>query len=231
MSQVVLKLNDVKFSYRNSPVLIDIPNFEVKQGQRLFLYGPSGCGKTTLLGLISGILEADSGEIQVLNSSYSNMRGRSRDAFRGDTLGYIFQMFNLIPYLSVRENIALPCRISSKRRERTGNLDESIEALARRLGISELLDRLVTGLSVGQQQRVAAARALIGNPAIIIADEPTSALDWDHREKFLDLLFEEVERSSGTLIFVSHDQSLKPMFPEIVSLVDLNKASRKESCT
>jgi len=228
MSQVVLNLSDVKFSYRGSPVLIDIPKFEVKQGQRLFLYGPSGCGKTTLLGLISGILEADSGEISLLGSEYSSMSGRMRDAFRGENIGYVFQMFNLIPYLTVKENIALPCRINIRRWEKAGNLDEAIEGLTTRLGISSLLNKLVTDLSVGQQQRVAAARALIGNPAIIIADEPTSALDWDHREKFLELLFDEIAKSGGSLIFVSHDQSLKPLFPEVVSLAELNKARRVE---
>ncbi len=231
MSDVVLALNEVKFSYQNSTLLIDIPEFKVKAGERLFLYGPSGCGKTTLLGLISGILEANSGEISVLDRSYAKMSSRSRDSFRGDTLGYIFQMFNLIPYLTVRENIALPCQISRQRRQRAGNLNSTIDALAQRLGISDLLGRIVTELSVGQQQRVAAARALIGDPAIIIADEPTSALDWDHRETFLKLLFEELDRYGGTLIFVSHDQSLKAMFPKVISLVELNNAVGEASCT
>jgi putative ABC transport system ATP-binding protein len=208
----------VHFAYgRRGPLVLDIAEFTLGAGQSCFLYGPSGCGKTTLLGVIAGVLEAQAGGVNVLGEDLRRMSNAARDRWRGEKLGYIFQMFNLIPYLSVRENILLPTRLHR------GRPSEGLDRIAAALGIESLLDRGVTALSVGQQQRVAAARALIGNPQLVIADEPTSALDAAHRERFLELLLGQCQAIGAALLFVSHDQSLAGLFETRQSLPDLNR--------
>jgi putative ABC transport system ATP-binding protein len=155
------------------------------------------------------------------------MKPAERDAFRGSHIGYIFQLFNLIPYLTVEENITLPCRLSAERRRRLNGKDlhRAAREVADHLGIGGLLHENVTKLSVGQQQRVAASRALIGTPELIVADEPTSSLDHDHRERFIQLLFESCREAGSTLLFVSHDRTLMPMFGRAISLPEVNRAS------
>jgi putative ABC transport system ATP-binding protein len=219
-----VRIEDLAFAYRAGRPVLSIERLDVRRGERLFVYGPSGSGKTTLLGLLAGVLRADRGLVDVLGQDLTRMSGPRRDAFRAEHIGYIFQMFNLIPYLSVTENITLPCRVSAPRRARLrdGSPDAEAARLMEHLGIAALADQRVTELSVGQQQRVAAARALIGAPALVIADEPTSALDTNRREAFLQLLFESCDEAGATLIFVSHDQTLMPLFTRDVSLPDIN---------
>jgi putative ABC transport system ATP-binding protein len=220
-------LKDVRFSYRKDRPVLDIPTLAIEQGESVFAFGPSGSGKTTLLGLLAGILRADSGSVQALGHDLSQMSSSQRDHFRGSHIGYIFQMFNLIPYLTVEENIGLPCRLDSVRRQRLGSasLHQAVNQVAERLGIESLLKENVVNLSVGQQQRVAAARSLIGTPWLVIADEPTWALDSDHRERFIELLFENCRAAGSTLIFVSHDRSLMHLFSRSMSLPELNRVS------
>jgi putative ABC transport system ATP-binding protein len=220
-------LRDVRFAYRHGRDVIDIPALEVGRGERLFLHGPSGSGKTTLLGLLAGVLAPRSGTIEVLGTGLSALPSGARDRFRAEHLGYVFQMFNLIPYLSVRDNITLPCRLSAARRARLKGADPVAEArvLAERLEISGLLDEPVTSLSVGQQQRVAVARALIGAPELVVCDEPTSALDADRRDRFLELLFARCDEAGSALVFVSHDLALAPRFQRCVELHEVNRAA------
>lgn len=218
----VARMNQVCFAWKKgAPKVLSALSLKVTRGERLFIGGASGSGKTTLLGLFAGVLVPQSGTVEMLDRRVDSMSAAARDQFRADHMGYIHQMFNLIPYLSVVENVTLPCRFS---RNRVGRLKESPESDARRLlqalGLKDeaLLKRAVTELSVGQQQRVAAARALIGAPEIVIADEPTSALDAANREAFIELLFEECAASGASLIFVSHDTSLGAMFDRSVQL-------------
>lgn len=222
-------LDDTQFAYTRGRTVLHVPHLHIERGEKLFIYGPSGSGKTTLLGLIAGVLRADSGNVAVLGSDMTRMSSHQRDALRAAHIGYIFQMFNLIPYLSVEENILLPCRLSRARRARLQGTDaqEAAHTLARALEIEPLLHERVTQLSVGQQQRVAAARALIGAPELVVADEPTSALDSDRRERFLELLFERCAAGGSTLVFVSHDRQLQHMFDRAVSLADLNTAAQR----
>lgn len=204
---------------------VSIGRLEVARGERLILFGPSGSGKTTVLGLLSGVIRADAGRVEVLGRELGALTSHGRDQFRGEHIGYIFQMFNLIPYLSVEDNIGLPCRLHAARRQRLAlPLHEAVVAVAERLDIDALLDRPVTRLSVGQQQRVAAARALLGQPEIILADEPTSALDVDHRVRFLELLFESCREAGATLVFVSHDRGLHGHFDRALDIADLDRA-------
>lgn len=224
MSAPAVLLRDVRFRYRAGPEILDIPELTIGRGERVFLFGPSGSGKTTLLGLLAGVLAGYTGTVEVLGQDMAKLHGSARDAFRGAHIGYIFQQFNLIPYLTVEENITLPGRLHPARGKQAGD----VQAVAQRLGIAPLLRRGVTQLSVGQQQRVAAARALLGGPELLIADEPTSSLDFDHRERFLDLLFENCALAHSTLLFVSHDRSLAGKFDRQLSLVDFNRAQRQE---
>lgn len=224
----LIEVSQLEYTYAGQKLpTLTIPTFKVERGEKLFLYGPSGSGKTTLLEILAGVLSPSKGSVKVLDQELANMSASRRDQFRAEKLGYIFQSFNLIPYLSVRENIELPCLLNSQRglRVQKKNLSESVEFLAHRLGLSDFLQRSVKELSVGQQQRVAVARALIGRPDLILADEPTSSLDMDHREKFLKLLFELCEESGTTVVFVSHDRTIQQLFSRAVSLETLNQRS------
>lgn len=222
-----VEMKDVRFRYPAGPDVLDVPALRVMRGERLFLHGPSGSGKTTLLGLLAGVLTPMAGQVMVLGEDLGAMRAAARDRFRASHVGYVFQMFNLIPYLSVRENIVLPVRVSRARRDRLNGSTPMAEAsrLAQSLELDGLLEQPVTALSVGQQQRVAVARALIGSPELVVCDEPTSALDSDRRDRFLELLFASCAASQATLVFVSHDLSLAERFGRAVSLPTVNRAS------
>jgi putative ABC transport system ATP-binding protein len=224
---LAVELHDVRFAYRGGPTILDIPALRIARGERVFLHGPSGSGKTTLLGLLAGVLAPSVGRVEVLGTDLGRLSGADRDRFRAAHVGYVFQMFNLIPYLSVRENITLPCRLSSARRARLKGADTNAEAerIASRLELRELIDAPVTALSVGQQQRVAVARALIGSPELVVCDEPTSALDSDRRDRFLELLDASCKEGGSTLVFVSHDLSLAPRFGRTVRLEAVNHAA------
>ena len=224
-------LRDVRFAYTGARDVLDLPALTIGRGERCFLHGPSGSGKTTLLGLLAGVLVPRTGSVQVLGTTINTLSSGARDRFRAEHLGYVFQMFNLIPYLSVRENITLPCRLSAARRARLNGASANAEAaqLAARLEIAHLLDQPVTSLSVGQQQRVGVARALIGAPELVVCDEPTSALDADRRDRFLELLFARCEEAGSALVFVSHDLSLAARFQRTVELPELNKAAVREA--
>lgn len=221
MDAAALKLSQVSFSYPDKSSIFSDLSLEVARGEHVFIAGPSGSGKTTLLNIVGGVLLPNAGGVEILGHDLLTMKSSARDSFRANSLGIIFQLFNLIPYLSVVENVLLPLHFSLSRREKIKGTprDEAIRLLVS-LGLDdeELFIGSCSKLSVGQQQRVAAARALLGDPEIIIADEPTSALDYDNREEFLDLLFEQCRAMNTTLLFVSHDRSLSDRFSRQISL-------------
>lgn len=233
--QPILKIEQLKFAWPGSQSpLLDIDSFQVNSGERVFLHGPSGSGKSTLLNLIGGVLVPQQGNIEILGTQLTGLSTPARDRFRGDHMGFIFQMFNLLPYFSAVENVVLPCEFSDYKSKRVLQQSDSLSAEAARL-LSELkLDekilagKTVTQLSVGQQQRVATARALMGRPELIIADEPTSALDANIRNSFLKLLFEECKQFGTTLIFVSHDQAIGEKFDRTISLKEINRAASSD---
>ena len=233
MQDPIVELSNARFSWgAASPIVLDIESLCIAQAERVFLRGPSGSGKSTLLSLLAGVVVPREGTVRVLGQDLGALGDAARDRFRADHIGFIFQMFNLIPYLSVVENVCLPCGFSDRRRLRAMRAGASVEAEAVRLlthldmADAGVLRRPVTDLSVGQQQRVAAARALIGAPELVIADEPTSSLDADRRSAFLDLLFRECARDRTTLMFVSHDASLAPQFDREISFAGINRALR-----
>ena len=226
----VIEISNLQFAWkRSSSYVLDIPSLAINQDERVFLQGSSGSGKSTLLSLLAGVSSLRQGEIKVLGQDLRKLNAAERDRFRADHIGIIFQMFNLIPYLSVVENVTLPCRFSPRRRKkvlrRATSLDDEAIRLLNHLDMADtdLLHRPVIELSVGQQQRVAAARALMGAPELVIADEPTSSLDTDRRAAFLELLFRECEAANTTLVFVSHDASLRLPFDRSI---DFNRINR-----
>lgn len=229
----LISVKQISFTYPSlrDPTL-EIKSIEITRSEKVFVYGPSGCGKTTFLELLAGVLTPQKGSISILGKDFSVLNASARDSFRAAHIGYIFQNFNLIPYLSVEENIQLPILLSPERKARlpdasSTGIKNELRLLCQQLGIEELIAKSVMELSVGQQQRVAVARALLGNPELILADEPTSALDFDHKEKFIDLLFKTCDLHKTTVLFVSHDQSLKSQFTRTISLPELNKVTKK----
>ncbi|WPG39438.1 ABC transporter ATP-binding protein [Variovorax sp. EBFNA2] len=228
--RVVLAAEALRFTWPGVKApCIDIEALRITAGESVFLHGPSGCGKSTLLSLLAGVLVADEGRVTLLGHDWSKLSGTQRDRCRVAHVGYIFQQFNLLPYLSVLDNVLLPCRFSARREAqaaRNGSSRDEAEHLLDQMGLDRgLWKRQALQLSVGQQQRVAAARALIGQPEVVIADEPTSALDEDRREAFLDVLLTACAVNHSALVFVSHDQRIAPRFARHVLLPEINRAA------
>ena len=233
MNEDAVALDRVLFAFGGGEPVIDIEALRIPRGQSVFLHGPSGSGNTRLLSLSSGGLLPQRGTVRVLGEELTRLSAAARDTLRGSRIGYIFQGFNLIPYLSVAENIALPCHLHPARRARivAATLSAEVVRLAHRLDIAGHLDAPVTKLSMGQQQRVAIARAIIGSPALLIADEPTSSLDTDRRDAFLTLLTEVNSEATAlgsgmTLLFVSHDRTLASHFHTTLSLETINRGAK-----
>ncbi|VUD62551.1 putative ABC transporter ATP-binding protein [Thalassocella blandensis] len=221
---LAIELENVRFTYdkaSDSP-LLQVNHWQVARAQKVFVAGKSGSGKSTLLELLSGLLVPQAGAVKILGKTINHLRTARRDQFRAQHIGMIFQQFNLIPWLSVEQNIAAAhyfSKGSGKHKSLVNKLDELLCLLRLDTAIKS---QRTAELSIGQQQRVAIARALINEPEIIIADEPTSALDADACDHFIRLLFDLVEKNRATLIFVSHDRSLKEYFDHSVDFQKLN---------
>jgi len=228
----IVRMEGVQFTWPGrTPFTLAIDGFSLERGERLLLIGPSGTGKSTFLSLLAGIATPETGRISVLGSDIARLSGAARDRFRAEHYGIIFQMFNLLPYGTVIDNVLLPLSFSPSRKKRAEVRGGERAEAARLLGNLGIEPSLIESgsaatLSVGQQQRVAAARALIGSPEIIIADEPTSSLDRNRQQAFLDLLFAEVEAAGATLVMVSHDESLAGRFSRVADLAEIARASR-----
>lgn len=221
--KTAIQIQDLKFRYKKqSRHTLDIPKWQVKQGEKLFLHGPSGSGKSTLLNIIAGVLPVKAGSVSILDTPLQILSGRQRDKFRSQEIGYVFQHFNLIPYLTAVDNIRLSSFFSSKETSDKA-LEEMIQTILVSLGIDKShWYKSANQLSVGQQQRIAIARAMIHQPQLLIVDEPTSSLDHHNRDAFMQLLLQQVESKALTLIFVSHDQSLSSFFSHSESITDFN---------
>jgi len=223
---MVIELKEVIFTHSEAAKkpLLDISCWSVAEGQQAFVHGPSGSGKSTLLNLLSGVLTCSKGEVSILGERLDLMSSRQRDRFRADHIGYVFQRFNLIPYLSATENIDLANSLSS-RGDRKGAGDTT-EALLSSLNVDSVdWARPTSQLSMGQQQRVAIARALVNRPQLLIADEPTSSLDQQNRDNFVSVLMSLVAEHNMTLLFVSHDMTLATHFDRVQAISDISKAA------
>ena len=228
----IVTMSGVRFAWPGrTPFSLTIKQFDLKPRSRVLLIGPSGSGKSTFLSLLCGIVAPQEGQVKILGTDLGALSSSGRDRFRAEHFGIIFQMFNLLPYGSVIDNTLLPLKFSAARRARASNGTTPERDALRLLASLGLDDVLVSGhaaanLSVGQQQRVAAARALIGRPELIVADEPTSSLDRNRQDAFLDLLFAEIDAAGSTLIMVSHDESLAHQFDDVLRLDEIAVAYR-----
>ena len=223
MNEETIHLDSVRFYWSKvADFKIYIPKLEIGRGEKVLLLGESGSGKTTLLSLICGFLSPISGDIFLNEQKLNDLKANKKDQFRSDNIGIIFQQFNLLPYANVIDNITLPLYFSKNRDGRVTNHRETALNLCRSLQLSEsTIAMQANKLSVGQQQRVAVARALIGNPSLIIADEPTSSLDASTQKKFLDLMFRQIEEHKSTLLMVSHDSSISNYFDRTINIKDI----------
>lgn len=234
-SSPCVEIRNLEYAWANGAPVLSIRNLSIRQGESLFLQGPSGSGKSTLLGVIAGVFAPTGGEAIIMGQPFHEMSAAARDRMRADAMGVIFQQFNLVPYLTLVENVLLPCRFSRIRAERVGATEaartEKARDLLSRLGLGEeaKANRQAAELSVGQQQRVAAARALIGSPSLIIADEPTSALDAQTREAFIKTLLTEAQ--DAAILFVSHDASLSGHFDRLTAMENINFAQYEPGAT
>ncbi|MEK9657264.1 MAG: ABC transporter ATP-binding protein [bacterium] len=230
-----IQLKNLFFSYQNKDDFsLQLNSFTLKENSQIFIEGPSGCGKTTFLNIVTGLIKPQSGQVTVLGKDLTTCNKVECDRFRADNFGIIFQMFNLIPYLNVIENITLPCMFSKIRKQKTlekaASLEEEALRLCRELDIEEkVINKPVHQLSIGQQQRVSIARAVIGEPKIIIADEATSALDNKRKQQFMETLFSECQKYQASLIFVSHDLALQSQFKEKYCLNEMNLKQNKKT--
>ena len=222
MTSAAIALRDVSFRWtQDSSFQLACPSFELAKGRSALLLGASGAGKSTLLSLICGIVVPTAGRVEVAGTNLATLRPGERDRFRADHIGVIFQQFNLLPYASVEDNIRLPLRFAPGRRSRVSDANGGASGEAGRLCRAlrlpnDVLAERAGTLSVGQQQRVAAARALIGQPPVLVADEPTSALDGHSQSEFMELLFEQVHSAGASLLMASHDERLADHFDDVI---------------
>ncbi|WP_240464817.1 ABC transporter ATP-binding protein [Paraferrimonas sp. SM1919] len=213
-----------QYKQKNSPA-ISLSHWQVAKGERIFLHGDSGSGKSTLLNLLSGVLKPTSGSIKLLGEDVTAMSNSQRDGFRANHIGVVFQTLNLIPYLSVLENIKLAAYFANNK----ADVIEHAKSLISQLQLTaEVLNKPVSELSIGQQQRVAIVRALVNKPEILLVDEPTSALDASARDAFMQILLDICSNNNTTLIFVSHDKTLEQYFQtktNINSLITIGESA------
>jgi len=228
----IVRMSGVTFRWPGARSFsLSIDSFTLPARERVLLIGPSGTGKSTFLSLLCGIVVPQAGTLEVLGTDMTKLANAARDRFRAEHFGIIFQMFNLLPYGSIIDNVMLPLSFAKARAERAargGQPEDEARRLLLSLGLdaSELAGHTAASLSVGQQQRVAAARALIGGPELIVADEPTSALDRGRQLAFLDLLFSEAEAAGAAVIMVSHEEELGTRFDRVLRLDDIAVSQR-----
>ncbi len=221
----MLSLEHVKKTYRQpngEPLpILDIPHFSLKEGEQLVLLGRSGGGKTTLLHVIAGISAVDSGAIWFDKTDICQLREHGRDRFRALKIGYVFQTFNLLPGFSALENVTLGMTLA-----RGAANTARAKKLLERVGLSHRLHHKPTSMSVGEQQRVAVARALGNKPRLVLADEPTANIDPRNQQKILDLIRETCREENIALILVTHSMEVAKQFDRVVQLTEINKAAQ-----
>lgn len=220
----MIELRDISFAYPKSDFRLSVPNLALEDGERVAVVGPSGTGKTTLLNLIAGITVPQAGEITIDGDTMTGLSDAARRTFRARKIGFVFQDFALLDYLSARENILYPFRITSG-----APLDADARARAEHLadacGLQGKLSRRPGALSQGEQQRVALCRALVRQPKLILADEATGNLDPENKSTILDLLFSRTREAGASLLAVTHDHDLLPRFDRVIDFSDYRMAT------
>lgn len=218
----MITVTDVRFGYSAGGFRLHIPSFTLHEGERVAVVGPSGSGKTTMLNLIAGLLQPDSGQIDVAGTQVTGLTDAARRRFRASQIGFVFQDFALLDYLSARQNILYPYRITNVLK-----LDAAARAraddLAQACGIGDKLDRHPAQLSQGEQQRVAICRALVTQPKLILSDEATGNLDPESKARILDLLFEQGRKAGASVLAVTHDHELLPRFERVLDFAQFRQ--------
>ena len=220
----MVTLEAIDFAYPGGGFRLRVPSLEVAAGEKVAIVGPSGTGKTTLLNMVAGLLRPDSGAVRVGETEVTALSDARRRSFRAREIGFIFQDFALLEYLTARENILYPYRIS-RGLTLTREVRARAEALAAACGLADKLARRPTQLSQGEQQRVAICRALITEPKLILSDEATGNLDPENKGLILDLLFERVEAVGAGLLAVTHDHDLLPRFDRVIDFATFREAA------
>lgn len=222
----ILDISDVHYRWPGrADFELSVPHLSLADGETALLLGRSGSGKSTLLSLICGTMLPNEGRVTVDGQNLASLSAPARDRFRAERIGVIFQQFNLLPFGSVADNVALPLNFAPKRRAKVTDIAEEAARLITALGLpKEALRSAANKLSVGQQQRVAVARALIGAPPLVIADEPTSALDADSQAAFLELMFAQLRETGSSLLMVSHDARLGDHFDRVIDMAVMTEA-------
>ena len=221
----MISIEELYFQYPKSEFAIQIPNLSVAAGERLAIVGPSGSGKTTLLKLIAGIEKPSRGKITVCGQSVDGMNDFQRRQFRISQIGFVFQKFELVDYLNVRDNITLPYLIN-RSLELTQDVRARVSELADRMTITDLLRRHPNKLSQGEKQRVAICRALVASPRLILADEPTGNLDPANKQNILELFFEQLSGTERSLVVVTHDMAVAQQCDRVLDFADFHAAEQ-----
>ena len=219
----MIELRNLKFHYPKSDFNLFIDHLSISTGSKVAVIGPSGSGKTTLLNLISGIIQPDSGSIQVQDSDLNDLSEKAKRNFRIGQIGFVFQDFRLISYLNGNDNIHLPFKINDAVKA-DKETNDWIKKLVREMGIENKLSKYPDQLSHGEKQRIAICRALVARPAIVLADEPTGNLDPKNKTKIMNLLFSYIEKNGSTLITVTHDHE---MLQDFDTIIDFNKLKKE----
>lgn len=222
----MIEIENLAFEYGRCGFRLRVPELRISRGQRVAFIGPSGAGKTTLIYLIAGILTPDSGSIRADGVDLTRQGNRQRRNFRISRVGFVFQEFELLEYLSVKDNILLPYYLNSTL-QLTPGVRQTADSLAQSMNLGDKLRRFPKTLSQGERQRVAICRALIASPDLLIADEPTGNLDPATAQTILALLLEQVEQRGATLLMVTHNHALLDSFDRVVDIGDF--ASGDES--
>jgi putative ABC transport system ATP-binding protein len=217
---MALELQQLHFAYGADGFSLRIPIMAIADGESVALVGPSGSGKTTLLNLIAGILAPDSGKIYLQGQELTSLGAAQRRAYRLRHIGMIFQSFELLDYLDVRDNILLQARLSRELRI-TAGLEEQARSIAAELGLEDKWHRPITALSQGERQRVAACRAFLLDPRLVLADEPTGNLDPENKLAVLNKLISHCRAHQRVLLTVTHDHSLLPSFDRVIDMGEL----------
>lgn len=225
-----LELSNIQFTYEDQGFELNIPQMQIEPGESVALVGPSGSGKTTLLNLIAGIISPDKGCIQLNDDNMIALNNHQRRLYRLRHIGMIFQAFELLDYLNVRDNILLQARLCPG-----VSIDQSIKdkasAIAVILGLGDKLSRNINALSQGERQRVAVCRALLLKPALVLADEPTGNLDPENKQAVLEQLITVCKQQQCILLTVTHDHSLLPNFDRVINMVDLLSSESPSGCS
>ena len=218
----MLTVKSLGFAYREGEFRLQIPQFAVAAGEKVAVIGPSGSGKTTLLNLVAGIFVPEQGTVRVGDVPVDSLGDAGRRDFRISNIGFVFQDFELLDYLSVLDNILHPYRIT-RALKLSREVHQRARDLTEQMGIADKLQRYPQELSQGERQRAAICRALLPRPQLILADEATGNLDPENKERILDLLFESVDQHGATLLAVTHDHDLLPRFDRVVDFHDFRQ--------